>query len=72
MTGWHVLATIAARPTSDYPFAVVAVGPTGNRYQEILCRSKRDCLLVGNGIATGLMFAGLKCDPNTKWDERIA
>lgn len=67
---WHILATVAVNPTNDYPFAVVAVDGNGNRKQEILCRSRRDCLLVGNGMATGLMFAGVSCSANTVFDER--
>lgn len=67
---WHVLATVAVNPTHDYPFAVVAIDGAGDRKQEILCRSRRDCLLVGNGIATGLMFAGVHCSANTVFDER--
>ena len=67
---WYVLATVAKTPTHDYPFAVVAVDSNGVHCQEILCRSRRDCLLVGNGIATGLMFAKVSCEANTRFDPR--
>lgn len=68
---WKVFATLAKTPSFDYPFAVVTITAEGQEKQEILCRSRRDCLMTGNGIATGLMFAGIKCHPNTVWDDRI-
>lgn len=67
---WYVLATIAKNPTHAYPFAVVAIDPEEQPRQEITCRSRRDCLIAGNAIAAGLMFAGEKCNPNTVFDER--
>lgn len=51
---YSVLARIAKQPTADYPFAVVPV-VNGKEGHEITCRTRRDCLLVGNGMLSGMV-----------------
>jgi hypothetical protein len=70
--GWKVMVRIAARPTTEYPFGVLAIGPDGKEYQESECRDYHDCLVFGNGIIAGLMAA--RCDladHNVIFDERV-
>lgn len=71
---YEVLVTFAEETRSaEYPLCVVVI-TDGLRGPEIRVRSLRDGLLVGNGLISGLYYAGVSiCDfpANPTLDPRL-